>query len=232
MSIDYALCPKAPFPRGLEDVFYTYCWILKNCELLGTTGENIVFCGDSAGANLNTACIVKCIEMGVPLPTGIFNAYSPFLVNFASSPARFLTLVDPLVPYGFIMRIFKCYGASKPLENKSDLDNLEDTNEHEMVTDIKDEIEGNTLLSADSSKCLELVWQKVKNTTDPSDWQSNLNSIEENLSEDPISPLIYRSDSIFEPNVVEDDGDDDVLEMKISKRNEEPKEEQNENSNK
>lgn len=223
LSIDYALCPKAPFPRGLEDVFYTYCWVLKNCELLGTTGENIIFCGDSAGANLNTACLVKCIEMGIPLPKGVFNAYSPFLVNFASSPARFLTLQDPLVPYGFIMRIFKCYGASKPYDNdKYIVDNIQTSLEHETVTDIQDDKEPSTLLSPESSKCLEIVWQKVKNSTETPDWQSNLNSIEENSSEDPISPLIYRSDSIFEPNVVEDaDEDDDVLEMKISQRKEE-----------
>jgi acetyl esterase/lipase len=49
LSIDYALGPKAPFPRGFEDVFYTYCWVLNNYELLGTTAENVIFCGDSAG---------------------------------------------------------------------------------------------------------------------------------------------------------------------------------------
>lgn len=230
LSIDYALCPKAPFPRGLEEVFYTYCWILKNCELLGTTGENIILCGDSAGANLNTACIVKCIEMGVPLPKGIMNAYSPFLVNFASTPARFLTLVDPLVPYGFIMRIFKCYGASKPIEDDKNLVlNVETTSNNESVTDIKDDRENSNLLSPESSKCLEVVWQKIKSSTEAPDWQSNLNSIEENSTEDPISPLIYRSDSIFEPNVVDDvDDDEDVLEMKISMRRVEEENEEKE----
>ncbi|CAG9797696.1 unnamed protein product [Chironomus riparius] len=223
ISIDYALCPKAPFPRGLEDVFYTYCWILKNCELLGTTAENVVFCGDSAGANLNTSCIIKCIEMGVPLPKGIFNAYSPFLVNFASTPARFLTLVDPLVPYGFIMRIFKCYGASKPFDNTESVDDIDESLKDESFTDVKDEKEFSALMSPDSSKCLEIVWQKVKHSTETPDWHSNLNSIEENSTEDPISPLIYRSDSIFEPNVVDetDDDDGDCLEMKISQRKDE-----------
>lgn len=157
--------------------------------------------------------------MGVPLPKGIFNAYSPFLVNFVSSPARFLTLADPLVPYGFIMRIFKCYGASKPFD--SDKYIVPDPNEQpkpEIVTDIRNEMENSDLLSPESSKCLEVVWQKIKNSTETPDWQSNLNSIEENSTEDPISPLIYRSDSIFEPNVVDTDEDEDVLEMKISQR--------------
>jgi hypothetical protein len=164
--------------------------------------------------------------MGIKLPKGIFNAYSPFLVNFASTPARFLTLVDPLVPYGFIMRIFKCYGASKPFDNNESVDDVDESSDHEKITDVKDEKddkEYSGLLSPESSKCLEIVWQKVKHSTETPDWHSNLNSIEENITEDPISPLIYRSDSIFEPNVAEnnDDDDEDMLEMKISQRKDE-----------
>lgn len=49
LSVDYRLAPKAAFPRALEEVFYAYCWALQNAELLGSTGENIVFVGDSAG---------------------------------------------------------------------------------------------------------------------------------------------------------------------------------------
>lgn len=157
--------------------------------------------------------------MGIKLPKGIFNAYSPFLVNFASTPARFLTLVDPLVPYGFIMRIFKCYGASKPFDNNECVDDVDESSNQDQVTDVKDEKEYSGLMSPESSKCLEIVWQKVKHSTETPDWHSNLNSIEENITEDPISPLIYRSDSIFEPNVVEDnDDDEDMLEMKITQR--------------
>lgn len=52
LSIDYSLAPDAAYPRALEEVFYAYCWALKNKSLLGTTCERIVFAGDSAGANL------------------------------------------------------------------------------------------------------------------------------------------------------------------------------------
>lgn len=111
LSIDYSLAPEAPFPRALEEVFYAYCWALKNCELLGTTGEKIILAGDSAGANLNLGCAMRCIEMGVRRPDGIFLAYCPVLIGFVPSPARMLCLMDPLLPFGFMMRCLKAYAC-------------------------------------------------------------------------------------------------------------------------
>uniref|UniRef100_A0A182SLR5 Alpha/beta hydrolase fold-3 domain-containing protein n=1 Tax=Anopheles maculatus TaxID=74869 RepID=A0A182SLR5_9DIPT len=82
LSIDYSLAPEAPFPRALEEVFYAYCWALRNCELLGTTGERVILAGDSAGANLNLGCAMKAIELGIRRPDGIFIAYCPVLISF------------------------------------------------------------------------------------------------------------------------------------------------------
>lgn len=109
LSIDYSLAPTAPYPRALEEVFFAYCWAIKNSELLGSTAETVVMCGDSAGANLNLACVMKCIEMGVRKPDGVFMAYCPVLVNFDPSPSRLLCLMDPLLPFGFMMRCLKAY---------------------------------------------------------------------------------------------------------------------------
>lgn len=39
LSVDYSLAPQAPYPRALEEVTYAYCWALKNCHLLGSTGK-------------------------------------------------------------------------------------------------------------------------------------------------------------------------------------------------
>uniref|UniRef100_A0A182IXR0 Uncharacterized protein n=1 Tax=Anopheles atroparvus TaxID=41427 RepID=A0A182IXR0_ANOAO len=111
LSIDYSLAPEAPFPRALEEVFYAYCWALRNCELLGTTGEKIILAGDSAGANLNLGCAMKAIELGIRRPDGIFLAYCPVLISFVPSPARMLCLMDPLLPFGFMMRCLKAYAC-------------------------------------------------------------------------------------------------------------------------
>jgi len=109
LSINYSLTPRAPFPRALEEIFYAYCWALNNPEIVGSTGENIVFVGDSAGANLITACTIKCIETGVRKPMGVFNIYGIFLVNFSVTPARFLSLIDPSLPYVLTCHLTKSY---------------------------------------------------------------------------------------------------------------------------
>lgn len=204
LSIDYSLAPKAPFPRAFEEVFYVYCWILKNVELLGSTGENIVFAGDSAGGNLNTACVVKCIEMGIKLPIGLFNAYTPFLVNFASTPARFLSLVDPLLPYGFLMRIFKSYGSVdlEKFDNETKAQKIPPpliiTSESNQVVDVFDDNRDENEDKSHENKALEVMWHKIKDGAEP-DWHSNLGSIRETPSEEPASPFHF-------PSNVDDDG--------------------------
>jgi hormone-sensitive lipase len=63
--------------------------------------------GDSAGANLNIGVTMKCIELGIRPPDGLFLAYVPVLMSFVPSPSRLLCLMDPLLPFGFVMRCMK-----------------------------------------------------------------------------------------------------------------------------
>lgn len=109
LSIDYSLAPEYPFPCALEEIFYVYCWALKNAELVGSTGENIVLVGDSAGANLMTACISKCIEMGIKKPKGLLTIYGALALNYVTTPARYLGLMDVVLPYKVHMRMFGGY---------------------------------------------------------------------------------------------------------------------------
>lgn len=111
LSIDYSLAPDAPFPRAVEEVFYAYCWALKNAAFLGTTAETIILAGDSAGANLNLACAINCINHSIRVPDGIFLVYCPVRISFDPSPARLLCLMDPLLPFGFMMRCLKAYAC-------------------------------------------------------------------------------------------------------------------------
>ncbi|XP_047533737.1 hormone-sensitive lipase isoform X8 [Vanessa atalanta] len=111
LSVDYSLAPQAPFPRALEEVFFAYCWMINNFKEIGTTGKRIVFAGDSAGANLIAGCTLKILEAGLRPPEGLFMAYAPLLVSFIPSPARLLCLMDPLLPFGFMMRCLKAYAS-------------------------------------------------------------------------------------------------------------------------
>ncbi|XP_068629365.1 hormone-sensitive lipase [Battus philenor] len=127
LSIDYSLAPQAPFPRALEEVFYAYCWMINNFKEIGTTGKRVVFAGDSAGANLIAGCTLKILSNGLRPPEGLFMAYAPLLVSFIPSPARLLCLMDPLLPFGFMMRCLKAYaspnssGKGKPGSNKESI---------------------------------------------------------------------------------------------------------------
>ncbi|XP_022826508.1 hormone-sensitive lipase [Spodoptera litura] len=117
LSVDYSLAPQAPFPRALEEVFYAYCWMLTHFKEIGTTGKRIVFAGDSAGANLVAACTLKILTTGLRRPDGMFLAYAPLMISFVPSPARLLCLMDPVLPFGFMMRCLKAYASPS---NKSD----------------------------------------------------------------------------------------------------------------
>ncbi|XP_017867571.1 PREDICTED: hormone-sensitive lipase [Drosophila arizonae] len=127
LSVDYSLAPEAPFPRALEEVYYAYCWLLNNAQHLGTTAERVICAGDSAGANLSIGLALKCIEQNVRVPDGLFLAYCPTLVSFVPSPARLLCLMDPLLPFGFMMRCLRAYAA--PSNEKMQEKHLEELEE-------------------------------------------------------------------------------------------------------
>ncbi|KAJ8316190.1 hypothetical protein KUTeg_006204 [Tegillarca granosa] len=104
LSIDYSLAPELPFPRALEECFYAYCWALKNCHKLGSTGEMICLAGDSAGGNLMTSTSLRAGSFGIRVPDGIMAAYTPFLAQYTPSPSRLMCLMDPLLPVGILAR--------------------------------------------------------------------------------------------------------------------------------
>lgn len=71
------------------------------------SGEQIIGAGDSAGANLLLTSTLKSIQMGIPTLKGIFLGYVPTAIHFMPSPARLLCVMDPLLPFGFLMRCLK-----------------------------------------------------------------------------------------------------------------------------
>lgn len=121
LSIDYSLAPEAPFPRSVEEMLYAYCWILKNPEIVGWTGEHVVVAGDSAGGNLVTSLVVNCIEKGIRKPNGLVCIYTPFWIGYPMSPARFLSFICPVLPFGFTSRLVKSY--AEKIEDQSIIEN-------------------------------------------------------------------------------------------------------------
>lgn len=120
LSIDYSLAPEAPFPRAFEEVLYAYVWALNHAStLLGSRAQKVLLVGDSAGANLNLGVTLKCMQLNIRKPDGLFMAYTPVLVDFILSPSRLLCLTDPMLPMGFLLRCLKAYAATDSIKKNA-----------------------------------------------------------------------------------------------------------------
>ncbi|XP_012924075.2 hormone-sensitive lipase isoform X4 [Heterocephalus glaber] len=113
ISIDYSLAPEAPFPRALEECFFAYCWAIKHCALLGSTGERICLAGDSAGGNLCFTVSLRAAAYGVRVPDGIMAAYPATMLQSAASPSRLLSLMDPLLPLSVLSKCVSAYAGAE-----------------------------------------------------------------------------------------------------------------------
>ena len=72
--INYRLAPENPFPAGLNDAFFTYKWLLEEKSI---PPENIIIMGDSAGAGLALALLVRIKSHKLPQPNATI-CLSPF----------------------------------------------------------------------------------------------------------------------------------------------------------
>ncbi|KAH3825889.1 hypothetical protein DPMN_127773 [Dreissena polymorpha] len=111
LSVDYSLAPEQPFPRALEETFYAYAWALKYPEKLGWTGERICFAGDSAGGNLVLTTALRAVSFQIRVPDGIMAAYPTTMVQYEPSPARLMSMIDPLLPVGILTRVLAAYSG-------------------------------------------------------------------------------------------------------------------------
>jgi len=109
LSIDYSLAPDHPYPRALHEAFYAYCWALANPSLLGWNGNRIILTGDSAGGNLTIAVTMLAIANDVRVPDFIFPLYPALLALPLPSPSRLLSIMDPLLGIGILMKCLECY---------------------------------------------------------------------------------------------------------------------------
>lgn len=67
LHFDYRLMPENPFPAGLDDCFSLYRGLLKE----GWQAENLLLAGESAGANLALALLLRLKEAQLPLPAAV-----------------------------------------------------------------------------------------------------------------------------------------------------------------
>src|SRR5574341_2130342 len=107
LAVDYRLAPEHPFPAALEDCLTVYHWLLKN----GTSPQNIVIAGDSAGGNLTLAALMSLCDAGDPLPAAAV-CISP-MTDLAGTGESFNTNKDPLLTARFALSMARHYAGNQ-----------------------------------------------------------------------------------------------------------------------
>lgn len=67
LSLHYGLAPEHPYPAGLDDCVEAGRWLGAHGRELGIDPERLVIGGDSAGANLSAATILRLRDGKVPV---------------------------------------------------------------------------------------------------------------------------------------------------------------------
>jgi len=100
VSVDYTNSPDQQYPVQIEQCYQSYLWLLQNAEEeLGIKLDKIIFAGDSAGGNLILAVLTRAILDGVRLPDSLVLSYPATYLNFSPSPARIISMLDPLLNF-------------------------------------------------------------------------------------------------------------------------------------
>ena len=88
----------------LRRVLYLFYSCLHNYN------HNIFFSlGDSAGGNLVASTTLKTITNHIRIPDALVLSYAALLMQFYPSPSRLLTLMDPLLMFGILLRCMNAY---------------------------------------------------------------------------------------------------------------------------
>lgn len=82
ISVDYRLAPEHPFPQPLDDAYAALEWAAR--ERRGP----LVIAGESAGANLAAACVIRARDTHGPKLAGQFLAYPVTDHDFATPSYR------------------------------------------------------------------------------------------------------------------------------------------------
>jgi monoterpene epsilon-lactone hydrolase len=113
LLVHYRLAPDHPFPAGLEDAVAAYRHLLD----AGTSPQDIVVAGDSAGGCLTLSLLLALRERKLPMPAGgaILSALSD--LNFVAPSRTYNRWRDPMLPTGSTSEFFDFYAPDMDRDN-------------------------------------------------------------------------------------------------------------------
>jgi len=89
IGVDYSLSPEVRFPRALEEIAEVLAWLRDDGATVGLDAARVAIGGDSAGANLALASMVRAHDWGEPLVRGMLLNYGAFDETPRESHARY-----------------------------------------------------------------------------------------------------------------------------------------------
>lgn len=113
--VDYRLAPECPYPAALDDAVAAYRGLLD--ETAGGDPARVVVVGESAGAGLAAALLVRAGEQNLPMPAAgvLFSPYADLTLSGESMTTK--TAVDPaFTPDAVAVRVRDYVGAADPAD--------------------------------------------------------------------------------------------------------------------
>lgn len=107
LLVHYRLAPDHPFPAGLDDAIAAYRFLLDS----GTSPQDIVVAGDSAGGCLTLSLLLALRQERLPMPAGgaILSAVTD--LNFSVPSRSYNRWRDPMLPSGSASAFFDYYAS-------------------------------------------------------------------------------------------------------------------------
>ena len=104
LLVDYSLAPERPFPAALHEVYGVYVALLEHVR-----AEDISLGGESSGAGLGLATLIKLRDDGLALPASAFFISSHFDMTLSGESMESRKEIDPFTSRESLERAARWY---------------------------------------------------------------------------------------------------------------------------
>jgi len=112
LLVDYRLAPEHPYPAALEDIAAVYQSLINQHEW---SPSQIYFGGDSSGAGLLVASLLKLRDSATPLPAKAFCLSGVYDATFSCDSMKTRAEDDPFTSKQTLERCFALYAQGEIL---------------------------------------------------------------------------------------------------------------------